>query len=305
MMPIAHPNMLAQAEALYWVVRLGGFHAASRHLNLSQPTISARIRELEMTLGEQLFHRGAKQAKVTAAGERAYSYAEGLLNLTSALRYRDNPYGGLHGILHIGAVETVAHAFLPLLISQVQRELPEIEHSVTVDMSCNLAQMLRRQTLDVAIVSDIDPAPMLESVLLGQINVQWICRSDLMKSSVPLTAERLKEMPILTHPRGSRLFTAMHEWFTTQNVRPQVIICNSMLLMSRFVAQGFGTALLPTCMVRDELRSGELSALIVDPPIQPAPIFLCFNKNRDGSALRSVMTILETEARKSILFDDC
>lgn len=302
-MPIAHPNMLAQAEALYWVVRLGGFHAASRHLRLSQPTISTRVRELEMTLGEQLFHRGGKHLEITAAGERAYAYAEAVLNLTSALRYRDNPYGGLHGVLHIGAVEAVAHAFLPLLISQVQRQLPEIEHSVTVDGSTNLAKMLKRQTLDLAILSDVEPAPVLETVLLGQIDVQWLSRSDLLKSNVPLTPEKLKEMPILTHPRGSRLFTTTHEWFTTRNVFPQVLICNSLSLIARFVTQGFGIALMPTSMVRDELRSGEVSALVVDPPIQPVNMFLCFNKNRDGPALRSVMTILETEARKSILFE--
>ena len=47
---------LNQLEAFYWIARLGGFHAAATRLNLTQPTVSLRIRGLEEALGllEQL-----------------------------------------------------------------------------------------------------------------------------------------------------------------------------------------------------------------------------------------------------------
>ena len=44
---------LNQLEAFYWIARLGGFHAAATRLNLTQPTVSLRIRGLEEALGRQ------------------------------------------------------------------------------------------------------------------------------------------------------------------------------------------------------------------------------------------------------------
>ena len=38
---------LAQLETLLWVVRLGSFRAAASRLNITQPAVSVRIRELE------------------------------------------------------------------------------------------------------------------------------------------------------------------------------------------------------------------------------------------------------------------
>ena len=50
---------LAQIEAFYWIARLGGFRAAAARFNLTQPTISLRIRGLEQALGLKLFERPA------------------------------------------------------------------------------------------------------------------------------------------------------------------------------------------------------------------------------------------------------
>ena len=48
---------LNQAEAFYWVAKLGSFRAAAAHLHLTQPTVSLRVRELEKNLGAELLDR--------------------------------------------------------------------------------------------------------------------------------------------------------------------------------------------------------------------------------------------------------
>ena len=61
-----------QAEAFYWVARLGGFRAAAQHLNLSQPTVSLRIKELERILGGELFDRSLYRPVPTTLGNAIY-----------------------------------------------------------------------------------------------------------------------------------------------------------------------------------------------------------------------------------------
>ena len=57
---------LRQLEAFYWIARLGSFHAAARHLHVAQPSVSARVRELERHLGVPLFERSGRGLRPTA-----------------------------------------------------------------------------------------------------------------------------------------------------------------------------------------------------------------------------------------------
>ena len=58
---------LMQIEAFYWTARLGGVHAASRHLHLTQPAVSARIKEMESLLSVKLFDRSKQRMSLTAS----------------------------------------------------------------------------------------------------------------------------------------------------------------------------------------------------------------------------------------------
>ncbi len=60
---------LAQLEAFYWVVRLGSVQEAARQLNVAQPTISLRIRDLETAIGTKIFQRVGRGLRANHAGE--------------------------------------------------------------------------------------------------------------------------------------------------------------------------------------------------------------------------------------------
>ena len=66
---------LAALEALYWVIRLGGFQAAAARLNVAQPTISNRIRELERRTGRQMLQRQGHRVQPTPYGAATFEYA--------------------------------------------------------------------------------------------------------------------------------------------------------------------------------------------------------------------------------------
>ena len=73
---------LAQLEAFYWIARLGSFHAAARHLHITQPTVSARIAELEKILGASLFKRNSQRAALTARGHGMVDSVDRMLRLS-------------------------------------------------------------------------------------------------------------------------------------------------------------------------------------------------------------------------------
>ena len=93
---------LKQLEAFYWVAKLGSFHAAARRLDITQPTISLRIRELEKLLGADLFDRGGRHAVPTVRGRELVGHAEEMLRIAAAIREQVGRPQALSGIVRVG-----------------------------------------------------------------------------------------------------------------------------------------------------------------------------------------------------------
>lgn len=76
---------LEQLRVLVAVAEAGTFSAAARALGRAQPAVSHSIHQLETTLGVELFDRGGKIAKLTAAGRTIVGYAQRTLEAVELL----------------------------------------------------------------------------------------------------------------------------------------------------------------------------------------------------------------------------
>ncbi len=73
-----------QLEAFLAVIREGSFTGAAARLNLTQPSLSARIQQLEQSLGGELFHRDRRPVQLTPLGRIFVDYAERALGILDA-----------------------------------------------------------------------------------------------------------------------------------------------------------------------------------------------------------------------------
>jgi DNA-binding transcriptional LysR family regulator len=110
--------MLRQLEYLVALAREKHFGRAAAACNVSQPTLSAAIRQLEEELGAPIVERGHKFHGLTAQGRAALDHAHRILAEASALkRNLEEMDRGLSGRLRIGAIPTalpiVAHITAP------------------------------------------------------------------------------------------------------------------------------------------------------------------------------------------------
>ena len=266
---------LAQVETLYWIARLGSFHGAARHLNLSQPTISVRIRELEEELGVELFDRSGSRAQLTAAGIGALRAAERMLDAAAELRRETASSRGFHGLLRLGVVETVAKVALPAMLAEVNDQRPELRVELSVDVGLNLMQRLNQRELDLIVVTDPRPVEQVRSEIIGMIELAWIGPEDHPLShrrTVPadLVGERL-----FTHPRGSTTHQIITDWFSGSQLTPhRLSICSSLATMTELVGAGFGFAVITPALLTPGVHPG-IRRMATDPPIPGRPLFLC------------------------------
>ena len=138
---------LGQLEALLWVVRLGSFRSAATQLNLTQPAISVRVRELESAVGGKLFLRDSYRAKPTPLGREIAAHAERVIAACEELDGRFAADDELRGPVRIGAADTFAMTCLPELMRRIEKRFPKVRTEIRVDFSVLLNSLERSSSI--------------------------------------------------------------------------------------------------------------------------------------------------------------
>jgi len=260
---------LKQLEAFTWVVRLGSFALAARHLATTQPTISARIRELEHWMGAELFDRSGRRAELTAKGRQLLDNAERILTLAAETRAAVGDAAGLRGVVRLGAIDNIALTWLPELMRQIGRAHPGIVIELFVDLSMHLRDRLLTHDLDLAFLVGPVPGPRIVTLPLGGARVAMMASPRFKLSRGVKTPRDLAGYPFISHSRGSHLYVQMQNWFQQGGVAPPVFHgCSSVAMMIRLMTEGVGMGVMPPPLVQQELRAGLLRPVEIDPPLE-------------------------------------
>jgi DNA-binding transcriptional LysR family regulator len=257
-----------QAEAFYWVARLGGFRAAASHLNLSQPTVSLRIKELERILGADLFDRSAYRPVTTALGAAIYADVERLLAHAEQVQRRSKDGLPGRGLLRIGAADSFAARVLPDLLASLASRHAELQVDVIVDFSTRLEQLLLDRSIDIAFLSQPRVHEGITIAPLWLIDLVWVIGETMPFAGDVATPENLVDLPIFTNSSPSGLFTTIQMWFGTRGLKPHRLnTCNPLTVIARLANAGTGAAMIPREMIGLSGDDLALRVLEAQPPI--------------------------------------
>ncbi len=146
-----------QLRSFHAVAAAGGFTAASRALNIGQPTITSQVKGLEDYFDVELFHRRGRQVTPTEAGRDLFQITRRFMSLEDEARDLLNAYGGFHiGELKIGAVGPY-HA--TEMLSAFHDRYPNIRLTVAVGNSKEMVQRLMTYEADVAVLAHVEDDP--------------------------------------------------------------------------------------------------------------------------------------------------
>jgi LysR family hydrogen peroxide-inducible transcriptional activator len=158
---------LRQLQFLVALGETGSFSRAAEACHVTQPTLSAGIKELEDILGVSLAERESRGATLTHAGEIAAARASALLSDAHALVQSVSTAGALFsGPFHLGAIPTIAPFVLPQTVSLLTREYPDLRLYLTEDRTSRLVDQLRARTIDAAFIALPWDAPGIETMTL-------------------------------------------------------------------------------------------------------------------------------------------
>jgi DNA-binding transcriptional LysR family regulator len=131
------------------VAESGSLSAAARTLQVTQPTVSRRLAELEGSLGEPLFARSVEGVTPTSFGERMLAPARRMAECAGEVqRVAQGADATPGGVVRITAPPGIAFSFLAPLAARMRQVLPEVRLEVVSSVS--YLDLVRREA-DLAI----------------------------------------------------------------------------------------------------------------------------------------------------------
>lgn len=119
---------IGQIEAFLAVVHEGSFTRAAERLNLTQPSLSARIHQLEHSLGGDLFKRDKRPVQLTQMGETFMDYAERAINLLEAGQEAVRSVRrGMIGRVSVSCPFSLATSLMPQVVNRFSHAYPQAE----------------------------------------------------------------------------------------------------------------------------------------------------------------------------------
>lgn len=246
--PARSPLRFTLRQLLYFVAagETKSVKLAAERLNISQPSISTAIAQIEAEFDIQLFVRHHAQGlSLTPAGVRFLQAAKTLLDQAEELHnVADEVAGSISGPLNIGSFRTYA----PLIISEVCKgfldQFPRVKLHVSEGDEASLVARLRRAEISIAVTysqnipEDIDFEPLAKLPTYALLPADH----DLVPKA-PLHLRDLVDLPfiLLDLPLSREYFMSL---FLRENLAPNILTRTEYPEAVRsYVASGFGYSL--------------------------------------------------------------
>lgn len=205
----------AQIETFLDLMESRSFHLTADRLNVTQSTVSARVRSLEKALGAVLFIRGRSGASPTAAGKRFEEYARAIKASWRFARQEASTLDKHQGTLRIASTVSLAGNLLQDWMDIILRDMPRVALHVESDYSPQMIEDIAFGNLDLGVMYAPRFLPeiqfellMKQRFILVSSDARRLQDVDLSRYIRPgytpaLEKSHLELLPALSHPRLS------------------------------------------------------------------------------------------------------
>lgn len=168
---------LRSLEIFVAVVKYKKMCEASKHLHISQPTISQAINELESEYNVLLFNRLSKKLYITDAGKKLYEFAQNILSLRDEME-KSMINMSTDKIITLGATMTVGRCVLVDIIKNFENEYSNIKINVIIDNTVTIEQMILNGEIDIALIEGTIKSSELLSTPIIPDSLVLVCHNE-------------------------------------------------------------------------------------------------------------------------------
>jgi len=255
---------LNELKYLVAVADLRHFHRAAARCHISQPSLSAAVKQVEVELGVRIFERSKAGVIVTEVGVEIIAQARRALE--AAERVRSCAAAGKHpleGVLRLGVIHTIAPYLLPGLVGALRRVAPAMPLDVEESTTASLDRMLRGGELDAVILALPYAAPGVEvRPLYDEDLIVAVPTGHPLSKRRSVGVEELDAADLLMLPAGHCLRDqVLGACIESSRQPPAGRQGNSLETLRSMVASGLGVTVLPATALVERYASPLVKAV--------------------------------------------
>ena len=286
---------LNQLEYFVKTVECGGANAAARELSVSQPAISAAIRELEEELGVPLFRRVRQQLILTEEGAAFYRRVGPLLIQLQVAVHEVQAMAGGPQALRLCLPPMIGMFMAPLILGEFVPAHPDLHLTISEAGTDSIQKMLLDGTADLGIMIGQSPYNVgLEAVPLRETRYAlFVGRQSPLAGRRLVSFRDLAGEPLVLFDQGLYINALLHRQFRQEGVRPNIVLqTNQINTIKDFV----GRSVASTFLIREVVKDADQLIEVPTDFSPPITIIAAWKKGRRpvGGALQLLRFLQKT-----------
>ena len=265
------------------VCKCGSISRGAENLNISQPSVSNAIANLEKEFGVELFIRHHKRLVLTEEGLRLSEMVESLLAQADGIVSTMEHLGRKNKVLRLGVPPMIGSLVLPVIFNEHFRLHPSVQVHIVEDDNSGLRRLLEDNQIDMAFLPHTQPFDsQLDSEPL--VVLQNVC---FVNKDHPLSCRKSIH---LTELENERLVLFKNSFFQTERIlgefarlscQPQIALYTAQLsTMQNMIISSNAVGFMFEFLTKS---TPELVGIPLDPPMT-TQVSLVWKKSRPISA---------------------
>ena len=262
--------MFSKYQYIYQVYKEKSFTKAAEKLFISQPSLSAAVKNIEKKLGAEIFERTGNGVNLTEFGREYILSAEKIIKIEEEFQNRVNDIYNLEtGHITVGGSNYLSSYVLPQIINRFTSQYPNIDVTLVESNSTNLREMVKNEQIDIIvdgygeIMGDLQGYPLAnEKILLcvpkeNKIN-KLLSEFSITPNSIfnktanleavpPVSIDVFKNEKFILLKKGNDMYNHAVDIFSQNGINPEVVFSVDQLNIS-FALSESGMGL---CFVTD------------------------------------------------------
>lgn len=273
------------------VVDSGHFIRAAERLNVTQSTVSGRIKELELRLGRTLLIRGKTGSTLTLAGQQFLPHAIAMLRAWQQAMQEVSLPPDVRTILSVGGQHSLWDRVLLRWMAWMRHTEPGVALRAEVNRPDELSRMLAEGALDIAVLY----TPQARQGL----NVEFLMEERLVLVGTGVGREEVGPgSPGYVFVDWGEEFRAEHAAAFADESTPTVSVGLGAVALNFILEEG-GSAYFPLRMVRRQVESGQLRRIRTAPEFA-RPAFVVWQARENpvlDNAIKGLRRVAAAESK--------
>lgn len=252
---------------------LKNYRKVADALYMTQPAVSAQMKQLEQTIGAPLFRKEGRHITLTAFGAKFVEEAKGLLRVYEDMIHRTNLMKqGYHSSLSIAMTPLLVDSVFPTILRKFAEENPKVELEIMVSDSKDMQELVEESKVDVAL-SCLPPTSIhVHSLRLLNEPVSLVISHDGWdEESAPwIEADEILAKNIIFTDHHPLYWPNLKRQIQNQVSTYRFVKVSQSHAAKRFILEGMGISFLPLFTARREIQEGRL--LPVSTPFLDLPM---------------------------------